>query len=65
MFEAFFTILIVQLTFLGVGQDFVGFTEIFEFFGGVRVVSVLVWTNGSVIFLNFTTDKFCAYQDDV
>jgi hypothetical protein len=40
--EAFFTILIVDLTLLGVGKDFVGMGELFERLGRLRVGGVLV-----------------------
>jgi hypothetical protein len=35
--------LIVDLTLLGVGEDFVCLGDLFELLGGVRVVFVLVW----------------------
>jgi hypothetical protein len=42
LLEAFFAILVVKGALLRVGEDFVGFGEVFEFLGCVRVVGVLV-----------------------
>jgi hypothetical protein len=42
VFEAFFAILIVYLSFLGIGQNFVSMREIFELLRSLRIVSILV-----------------------
>ena len=43
MFKAFFAILIIKLSFLGVGEDFVCFRDLFEFLSRIGVVSILVF----------------------
>ena len=47
LFQPFFSILIVQLTLLGVGQDLIGMRQILELLGGFRVVRVLVFYEAS------------------
>jgi hypothetical protein len=42
LFQSLFAILIVELTFLGVRKNFIGFGEFFEYFGGLRVVGIFV-----------------------
>jgi hypothetical protein len=42
LFETLLAILIIQLTLVGIGEDFIGFGEVLELFGGVWVVCILV-----------------------
>jgi hypothetical protein len=49
LLETLLAILIIQLTLGRIGENFVGFGEVLELFGGVRVVCILVCSPWSVL----------------